>query len=236
MAESVGTVGDGLLGTFNVFVDPVSTAQKVPSKMSWVWPVLLLAVIYLVFAYLMLPYALQLMDATLAQRNVPSEQMDRTRSMMHASAQITTPLTPVFVIGFIALFALLIKVAFTMMDVRPKFRDVFSLLAACSLIPALQYVASYFVLRAKGDPVESAEQITPPFGLDIFFSNLHGPALAFLSYFSIFQIWFLVVLCIGLAALTRTSKTKAFIAMTPAWVIPLLMRLLGAMFTRSSTS
>ncbi len=232
MSEATGSATDGLVGMMNVFVDPATTASKVPSRLSWLWPVLVLTIGYLVFAYLMMPYSLQLMDATLAKQNVPAESLDRTRSMMHMTARITTPMTPLFVIGFIALFALLIKVAYTMMDIRPKFRDVFSLLASCSLIGMLQYIAGYFVIRAKGDQIESSEQMTPPFGLDIFFSGIHGPLFGFLSFFSIFEIWFLVVLCIGLAYLTRSSKTKALLAITPAWLIPLVFRIIGSLFQK----
>jgi Yip1 domain len=152
--------------------------------------------------------------------------------MTHTITKIVAPLTPVFVIGFLALFALLIKVMYSIMDVRPRYRDVFSLLAACSLIPLLQYIATFVVLHAKGDAITSQEQLTPPFGLDIFFQGSKGVLFALLNYFSIFQIWFLVVLVFGLAYLTKTSKTKALIAITPVWLLPLIFRLLGAMFQR----
>ena len=231
--ESHGSVTDGLVGTLNVFVDPATTAKRVPSRLSWLWPVAILCIVYEFFAYQMLPFALQMMDATLTQRNIPAENLERSRSMMHTITSITTPMTPVFVIGFIALYAILVKVVYSMMGTKTRFRDLFSLLAACSLIPMLQYVASFFVLKAKGDPITTAEQITPPFGLDIFFSGVHGPAFVLLSFFSIFQIWFIVVLIFGLAYLAGSSKTKAFIASMPAWLVPLAFRLVGSLFQRS---
>lgn len=236
MQERGGRVSDGLIGALNVFIDPGETARRAPSKLSWLWPIVLLSVGYLVIAYMLLPYTLQLMDAALAQRNIPSESMERASSMMHAATRITTPLTPVFMIGFLALNALLIKVVYAMLDARKRFRDIFAMLAACSLIPFLQYALSYLVLRIKGDPVQSPEQMTPPFGLDLFFPNLHGPALAFLSFFSIFEIWFIVVLTLGLAHLTHTSKTKSFIASIPAWLVPLGMKLIGSVFQRAPGS
>jgi hypothetical protein len=232
MPETAGNVSDGLVGMMNVFVDPAETAKRVPSRLSWVWPVIVLCAGYLIFGYLMMPFAAQLIDAKMAERNVPPEQLERAQSVAHMIAKVTVPLAPVFVIGFIALFALLIKVTYSMMDIRPRFRDVFSLVAACSLIPMLQYIATYVVLRSKGDPITSSEQITPPFGLDIFFSNAKGLFLALLNFFSIFEIWYLVVLAIGLAYLTHSSKSKAFIAITPAWLLPLIFKLIGALFNR----
>lgn len=230
MDEERGSLAGGMAGMLNVFIDPAATAKRVPNPWSWLWPVLVLSAVYLVFAYQLLPYSLQLMDATLAQRQVPPEALERTRGMMHTTTQITTPLTPVLVIGFMLLIALCVKGVYGIMDIRPKFRDVFSLLAACSLIPMLQYVATYFVIRMKGDAVETPEQMTPPFGLDIFLPGIHGPLLALIGFFSIFEIWFIVVLVVGLAALTRSSKMQALLASTPAWLLPLAFRLIGSLF------
>jgi fumarate reductase subunit C len=50
------------------------------------------------------------------------------------------------------------------------------------------------------------------------------------NYFSIFTIWYLIVLTFGMAALGKSSKGKAFFAITPAWVLPLLLRVVTAMF------
>jgi hypothetical protein len=36
---------------------------------------------------------------------------------------------------------------------------------------------------------------------------------------------------LGYAYLTKSSKGKAFIAITPAWLVPLVFRLIGAAFT-----
>lgn len=232
MAEQAGGVADGVVGMMNVFVDPATTAKHVPSRLSWVWPVLVLCIGYVVFGYLMLPYAMQMVDAKMAERNIAPEQLERAQSMAHTITKITTPLTPIFVIGFLALFALLVKLTYSIVDVRPRYRDVFSLLAACSLIPLLQYIATYVVLRTKGDPITSPEQMTPPFGLDIFFQGSKGVFFALLNFFSIFEVWYLIILVFGLAYLTRSSKSKALIAITPVWLLPLFFRLIGAMFQR----
>lgn len=231
MAETAGTAADGFVGMMNVFVDPIATAKRVPSKLSWVWPVVVLCVVYLIFGYLMMPFSMQLADARMtANPNLTGDQLERARSMAGMIVKITAFVIPVFVILFLLLFAALIKGTYSIMSVRTSFHDVFSLLAACSLIPMLQYVAGYIVLRVKGDTITTQDQITPPFGLDIFFQGIKGVPLALLSYFSIFTIWYLVVLVFGLAYLTGTSKTKALIAITPVWLIPLIFKVIGSMF------
>jgi hypothetical protein len=134
--------------------------------------------------------------------------------------------TPVFIILMTLLFSWLVSVMGAVTGARAKFRDVFSLMAGCALIPALQYIATFVVVRVKGDEVHSVEQLTPPFGLDIFVQDLHGVAFAVVNFFSIFEIWYIVVLVVGFAALAKCSKGKAFTTTAPAWILQLLIRVI----------
>lgn len=227
------SAGDGVVGMLNVFVDPKGTAKRVPAPLSWLWPVIVLSIIYVVFGRLMLPYTLALVDLRMSQQmsqnNAPVEQIERAKNITHVVTQFSVYATPLIIIGLLALFAWLVSVMGSIAGLRAKFRDIFSLMAACALIPALQYIAVYIVVHAKGDEITSQEQLTPPFGLDIALQNIHGGLFALVNFFSIFEIWYLIVLTIGLAALAKTTKGKAFFAITPAWVIPLLLRIVQGM-------
>jgi hypothetical protein len=228
------TVADGFIGMLNVFVDPKTTANRVPAPLSWLWPLITLTIIYIVTGYLMLPYIMNLIDVRInqqiSQQNTPVEQAERARSVAHAIYQFYPLAIPVIVVVFILFFGWLVSAMASMAGLRTKFRDVFSLMAACSLIPSLQSIATYIVLRAKGDEITSQDQLTPPFGLDIFLQNIHGALLALVNFFSIFQIWYLIVLTLALAYLGKSSKGKAFFAITPAWLLPLVIRVIQGMF------
>ena len=232
MAEENG-IASGFVGMFNAFVDPAGLAKRVPAKLFWVGPVVTVTIIFVVFGTLMQPFTSQLIDVQMAQRNMPPEQLERAKSMAHMIGNIIRFAIPVFALLFTMLLALLVNVTGSMVGLRTKFRDVFSIMAACSLIPALQYAATYVVLRSKGDEITNQEQMTPPFGLDIFV-NAHGPLLAVLNFFSIFEIWYLVIFALTLAYLTVSSKGKAFAAITPAWLLPLLFKVIGSLFQPKS--
>jgi hypothetical protein len=215
-------------------VDPKTTANRVPAPLSWLWPLITLAIIYIVTGYLMLPYIMNLIDVRInqqiSQQNTPVEQAERARTVAHAIYQFYPLAIPVIVVVFILFFGWLVSAMASMAGLRTKFRDVFSLMAACSLIPALQSIATYIVLRAKGDEITSQDQLTPPFGLDIFLQNIHGGLLGLVNFFSIFQIWYLIVLTLALAYLGKSTKGKAFFAITPAWLLPLVIRVIQGMF------
>jgi len=227
------TVGDGFVGMLNAFIDPAATAKRVPAPLSWLWPIIALTIIYVVFGYLMLPYTMNLIDLRInqqiSQQNTPPEQAERGRQMMHTFFQFLPPATPVFVIVFLLLFGWLVSVMGSIAGLRVKFRDIFSLLASCGLILSLQTVAAYIVLHAKGDEITTPEQLTPPFGLDIFLQDIHGALLTLVNFFSIFEVWYLVVLTFALAHLAKATKGKAFFAITPAWLLPLVIRIVQTM-------
>jgi Yip1 domain len=229
------SVGDGVVGMLNVFVDPAGTAKRVPAPLSWLWPLITLTIIYVVFGYLMMPYIMSLIDLRInqqiSQQNTPVEQAERARNVAHAIYQFYPLAIPVFSILFLLLFAWLVSAMGSMAGLRAKFRDIFSLMLACQLIQVLQApIASYIVLHAKGDEITSQDQLTPPFGLDIFLQDIHGALFGLVNFFSIFEIWYLIVLTFGLAALGKSSKGKAFFAITPAWVLPLMIKVVQAIF------
>jgi hypothetical protein len=227
------SVGDGFIGMLNAFVDPAGLAKRVPAPLSWLWPIITLIIIYVVFGYLMLPYTLAVVDLAINQRireqNVPVEQAQRAADLTHKVYQFLPEAAPVLVILFILLFAWLVSAMASMAGLRAKFRDIFSLMAACQLIQSLQTIATYIVVHAKGDEITSQEQLTPPFGLDIFLQDIHGALYGFVNFFSIFEIWYLIVLTFGLAYLGKSTKGKAFFAITPAWVLTLLIKMVQAM-------
>jgi hypothetical protein len=229
MAEENPGAASGILGMFNAFVDPAGLAKAAKAKLFWLWPLILGSIIFIVVGYLMLPYTLQLGEARLAQQSVPPERLESARNMTHTITQVLVYVVPVFVVLFTMLSAWLVGLTGSIMGARAKFRDIFSIMMACSLIGALQYIATYIVLRTKGDEITSQDQMTPAFGLDIFIPA-HGVLLTLLNFFSIFEIWSMVILALALAALTGCSKGKAFVAITPAWLIPLIFRMIGAAF------
>lgn len=234
MAEETPSAASGILGMFNAFIDPAGLAKAAKAKWFWVWPLIVLSIIFIVVGNLMLPYTLQLGEARMAQQNIPPERMESARNMTHLITQAITYLVPLFIVLFTMLGAWLVSVTGSMVGLKAKFRDIFSIMMGTSLIASLQYIATYIVLRTKGDEITSQEQMSPAFGLDIFIPA-HGVLLAILNFFSIFQIWSLIILALALASLTGSTKGKAFAAITPAWLIPLIFKIIGALFTPSGS-
>jgi hypothetical protein len=220
---------------FNAFVDPAGLAKAARAKLFWLWPLIVVSIVTVVVLYMMSPYSLQIAEARMAQQNIPAERQEQARHMTHLIMNIIPIVAPIGLVVVLAIMAALVNLTSSMAGLRTKFRDVFSLMAACSLITCLQSIATLVVLRVKGDEITTQEQMTPAFGLDIFIPA-HGALLATLNFFSIFEIWYLVILGFALAYMSGSSKGKAFFAITPAWLIPLILKIIGSFFSPGSNS
>jgi hypothetical protein len=70
-----------------------------------------------------------------------------------------------------------------------------------------------------------------PLGLDIFIPAT-GALGGLLNFFSIFMIWYIVMLGLTYAHLAKVSKGKAFFATSGAWVLFMVLAVVGAAFRK----
>jgi hypothetical protein len=139
---------------------------------------------------------------------------------------------PVVAAAALALEAGLLAAVSSIMGVKTTFRSLFNLVSGCALIGVLEQIAVIVILKAKGD-IASVAELRPPMGLDIFLSEgTNKLLLAFLGYFSIFQIWWIVMLVLVFAAAFRVTKGKALMVVAPVVLLGLGWRLAMTAFQR----
>jgi hypothetical protein len=90
-------------------------------------------------------------------------------------------------------------------------------------------VAQAVVVKMRGE-LASMKGMQPAFGLDLWLPE-GAPRLlnGLLNYFSMFTIWYIVVVALGYAALTGISKGRAFAVTSPVWILGLLFALVGSL-------
>src|ERR1051326_853928 len=224
--ESRPSVSAGLTGVFNVFIDPAATAKAVRAPLAWLWPLLIAGIVRIIFGWLSVPIMIDILSKN-PPNGLSGEQLERAITISNTMYRVGAVASPLLIAGWTALVAALIMLVYSVVGVRAKFRDIFSLVSACALISMIHSIAAFFVIQAKAGELQSFQQLSPPFGLDILFSDLKGPLYAILNFFSIFEIWYLVILIFGLSYLTGSSRGKAFIAATPSWLLGLLGAIIG---------
>ena len=220
-----------ILSMLNIFIDPKEAVKGFDSKWAWVWPLLVISIVAGIVGWLTIPFAIQAMQYE-PPRGMTQEQLQGAMPRIQLVSKISVFATPISTGIMVAMWAGLLAAACAVMDIKANFANLFTLVAHCGLISAVQAVAQYAVLAMKHDEIQSLKQLIPHFGLDLMLSDTANKQLAgLLGYFSIFQIWYLVILALGLAFMANIPKGKAFVAITPVWLLGLLMRLGASFFT-----
>lgn len=219
--ESAG-FGEQLLGMLNIYIDPAAAVKQIRRKLSWLWPLLIASAVTVTVQYLSIPTAIRVMQLN-PPGNLTAEQFERSLPMIQTMQKVGVFATPFIMAAMLALGAAVTLGACSLMGLRSSFRDLFSLASHCSLISMLQMIAGYFVVRMKGDEIQTIQELQPSFGLGLFIhEGVSKPVMAVLNYFSIFTIWNIIITSLGVAILTGCSKGKGFAAAVPSWLLGLL--------------
>jgi hypothetical protein len=154
-------------------------------------------------------------------------QMQLSMSIQHFAVWCS----PILVAAIYAIEAIILFAMCSILTTNAKFRTLFNIIAGCSLIGSLEAIASIAVLKMKA-PVSTLAELRPPLGLDIFVSEgANKFVMGFLSYFTVFNIWWVVMMVLVIAAALRITKGKAFLVVLPVIILSLLFVMLGAAFT-----
>ena len=214
-----------ILSMLNIFIDPKEAVKGFDSKWAWVWPLLIVSIVVGVVGWLSIPIVLQTMQAE-PPGQMTREQLQSAMPRIQLMSKIGVFVSPISTGVMMAMWAGILAGACAVLDIKASFHKLFTLVAHCGLINAVQAVAMYVVIDMKRDEIQSIKQLVPQFGLDLVLGEGANKQLAaLLGYFSIFQIWYLVILALGLSFLAGVPKGKAFIAIAPIVLIGLIMRI-----------
>ena len=213
----------------NIFIDPGSAVKSFVGKYPWLLPFLLVCIVSVVLGWMMGPVMIRVFQAN-PPENVKAEQMEQAMTVMGIMTKVGVLSVPLIHAVKLLLVGALIAALSTMMSVKTDWKQQFTLLAYASMVQLLQGIAAFVVVMAKGSDIQSMQELNPPFGLNIFLTELPKAVDGLLGYFSIFTIWYLVVLLVGYSKMTGASKGQAMIALIPAWALGALMAMVSSLF------
>jgi hypothetical protein len=231
--ERSESVGDNLAGIPSFFIDPEGAARRVHTKWFWIGPLVIISIAGVIVGSLIIPIVRHVMEIAPLPPGATPEQFQKGMAVGLTIQKILfTYLGPVLATAVLAIEAGLLAAISSVMGVKATFRQLFNLVSGCALIGMLEQIAVIVILKAKGD-ISSVAELRPPMGIDIFLSEgTNKFLLAFLGYFSIFQIWWIVMLVLIFAAAFRVTKGKALSVVAPMVLLGLAWRLAMTAFQR----
>jgi hypothetical protein len=220
---------NAVLAILNIFLDPVASVrcQRTQGRLAWLPPLALAALASVALSLLLRPLLENAMYQDMLEQ-MAEQKARESMDLMRSSLNFSMIMTPVMLAVMLAISAALVLGFGTIMGARLLFPEVFTLLAHCSLIPLLAQVAQAIVVKTRGS-LNSMKEMQPSFGLDLLLSD-DAPRLlqGLLNYFSVFTLWYIVILGLAFAALAGVSKAKGFAMTAPVWLLGLFFALIGS--------
>lgn len=221
---------DQFLAMLEIFIDPAGAVRRIDRSAPWLVPVLVAGIGAAVAGYLLMPLTVQVM-AMNPPPNMSREQYQSALPMIEKGMRIMSFASPLLVAIKLLILAGVLKLMATLGGLDVVFKKIFSFVANAGMIIFLELLATFAVIKAKADDIQTMEEMMPALGLDLLIRGQLPKAMqAVLHFFSVFEIWYIVVLVVGFAALVKCSKSKAFFLTLPVWLIPMLFMMVAAMF------
>lgn len=223
------TLTDDLAGMGSFYIDPAGAARRLHHKWFWVGPLLLVSAVSIVTGLIQTP----LLERALETMQVSGGANPDQLAMVMKWRKFALAFSPVGVALVYAFNAAILLATGSVLAVKANFRNYFNLVAGCSLISMLALIAGTIVLKSKQE-ITSMAEMQPALGLDIFLPEGASKYLtAFLGFFSVFEIWWIVMAVLIASYSFRLSKGKASALVTPVTLLGLFFRLIGALFQRT---
>jgi hypothetical protein len=223
---------NALLAILNVFVDPGETVRRIEgNKTAWLLPVLIGGVLMGVYQWNIAHYMFEAMRMDPPQ-GLDAAKLEQMKGTMEMTSRFTAIVAPVMWALMALVTSALVFAGCAITSTNVRFPGVFGLVAHTNLIKGVQLIAHYFVLKSKGE-VNGMQDLIPSFGLEMLLpEGTNKLLIGFVSFFSVFQVWHMLILAIGFAALAKCGKGKAFLITAPDWVIGLVFAVIGALFRK----
>ncbi len=221
--------GGFLASIVDIFVDPFKVFARIEAGLSWWKPFVLVTVVTTVLSYLMLPFQKRLLE--LNPRGMGEEQLQQAVDGFDKFAPLTLITVPVFLIIVYLILAGIVHLAINILSTRSSYKKTLSLVSFCGIITLVEQIISTAVLRMRGvESMESAADMKFSLSLAPLLGGGEGLLNAVLQGLSVFQIWYYVVLVLGIAAMFKLTRKAAVIPALPMWIIGVLMLWIGGKF------
>jgi len=214
----------------DIFVDPFKVFARIEAGLSWWKPFILVCVVMVILSYLTLPLQGKLME--MRMQGVSAEQAQEATAAYGKWAPLGLIMVP---IGFFVIYLItagITHLVINIMSSRSSFKKALSLISFCGIIGIVEQIIGTIVVKMRGpESIESAEDLKFSLSLAPLAGEGKGFLAAVLQSLSIFQIWYYVVLVLGIAAIFKMSRKAAVIPVLPLWIISILMIWIGGKFS-----
>ena len=231
--DSRATVDRQLQRTFQLFWSPSKALADLGEKPGYVVPL----VIATLGAVLLALISNRFVIAILASNVESSLDPQRAANALDVVGRLQIvgyALTPLFLMlqWFVVAGLLLLTTAF--LNGSMSFRASFCLVASAEVFSLIKYGVTLLIVFLRGsDRLAAPADLQPAIGANLLLPDAGEPLYTILGAINPFEIWYVVVLMIGVRALNRFSRRQAATAVLIAWALITSLRAVVAMLSRT---
>ncbi len=212
----------------DIFADPVKVFRRIAMGLAWWKPFIILSVVTIIIGYFSLPIQQHLMEINVY--NMPEEQLERATAAAGKFGLIGIIASPVLILLVLLITAGVAHIIINLLSTNSNFKKTLSLITFCGFIGILGQIINVVVIRLRGiETIESIEDATLSFSLAALIPNVKGVWYAFLESVGLFQIWYYVLVIVGVSIIFKIDKKKAVAPAVAIWVINFLLLMLQGM-------
>lgn len=218
----------------NIFVSPSAAMESINRQPTWFWALVLIALVSLVVAMVVMPFALQMQIEMIRNNpNIPPEQARMIEQQMSQGGAIQYIGAIFGIIIGIPLMSVIIAAIFyfagsVLLGGDSTFKKNFSIWIWAGSITALGAIIKLPVMYIK-----KSAMVTFSPALFLSGDNVGKPIYTLFSNFDFFVIWQLAVFAIGYSIIYKFSKAKSFLTVGVLWVIWIIIHVtFASIFSR----
>ena len=204
-----------------VFFDPFNLFGRLNSRPNWLKPFLIVALAGVVSIFLMSPVVMHVVVQQIPE-GVSAETQEQMLAMFKVSRYYGILISPLLLIVKWSVSAFLLFSVSVLFGADITYRKVLSLLGHASIITALDNLLSIAVIYMRGiDTIKSVEDIqSTVLSLNHILGSTGHPVMrVFLESVNVLTAWYMIVLVLGMASLTKVSKKQSAAIVGLVWAI-----------------
>jgi hypothetical protein len=210
---------------FEVVYAPESAFTRRLDGPSYLIPLLILGLAFALLSFLQAPLSVQWAQAQMQAAGAPPDQVVASSAMMLRSHRWTMAAVPMLLFFKWLLFAAVLWLTCQLRLVNLDYRRVLGIVAY-SYFPILFRDATIlFILWGRG--VESfgqPEALNVAIGLNLLFPHLRLPWSALLGNLNVFELWYVVLLTIGISTRAAVRWQVGLAVILPGWFSALFLQ------------
>jgi len=215
-----------------VIFSPVATMASIARRPDWVLPLVLSLIASLAVGLVIaqhVDFGATVRESVEQNKNMSQEQIDRAVKMGTIFGKVATYLSPIFnIIGLLIISGVLL-LAVRLFGGEGDFKQSFSVTCYASMPGIIKAVVMMIIILARGGLIPAQTLATLVRSNLGFLADFKANPIAFalLSSVDIFSFWFVALLVIGFAYVSRLSRAKTAMVIVSLWIVATCFKLIG---------